>query len=85
MACAHQHASQSILKKFIFVLIIQVEYIDGLSGDPDAVEDITSCPTTNQGILVEHTLQMIVSCLLGDPVQGRRHKEVTSFIRTYVH
>jgi len=41
MACVHQQASQSILKNFIFVLVIQVKYIDGLAGELDTVENIS--------------------------------------------
>lgn len=31
-----------VLKTFIFILVVQVKYTDGLSVDPDAVKDITS-------------------------------------------
>lgn len=35
-------SSQMVLKTFIFILVVQVKYTDGLSVDPDAVKDITS-------------------------------------------
>lgn len=84
MARAHQHTSQSMLKSFVFVLIIQVEYTVGVSGEPHAVEYITSFFLWQNEATGWWTIGFRCPCLHGDPVQGEGtvgRTGITLFIR----
>lgn len=73
LPCWHMECpSQKVLKIFVFILIVQVEYIGGLSGDPDGVQNITSTfPGKNQGYrLVEFALWVVPCLFEEDPVQA---------------
>lgn len=84
MACAHQHASQSILKIFIFVLTSQVKYIDGLSGEPDDIEDFTSSfPRQTKATDCWSICFRLCPVSLGTRCRVKAHGGY--FIRTHVH